>query len=78
MGSEEHPNRLRECRVQAGLTQEQLSKETGISRSMIAMIESHKRDMSIAQILTLCDVLGVSADELLGSWYYYAVIRMEK
>ena len=52
---------LREARENAGLSQVQLSKESGVNLQMIRFYEQGTKDINGAKLvtlLTLCDVLG--------------------
>ena len=58
--------RLKELRLEKGLSQEQLAKETDLSRSAIGFWENGQRVPSALAIITLAKYFGVSADYLLG------------
>lgn len=60
--------RLKELRLQAGLTQEQLSKELGgtIDQSTIALWENKKRVPNFDSVLEIAVYFGVSLDYLGG------------
>ena len=51
-------------RKDLGMTQEDLSKKTGISRSSIAMIETAKRDITISNLSKIAKALNISLSEL--------------
>lgn len=51
--------KLKELRLKKGLTQEQLSFESNVSRSHIGMIEQAKRDVSLSAIFRLSRALEV-------------------
>jgi transcriptional regulator with XRE-family HTH domain len=53
------PDRLRELREQAGLTQEQLAERVGVKRDAVARWESGRREPGWSSILALCKALGV-------------------
>lgn len=55
---------LQEARDQRGLTQEALSLETGVHRNYIGGIERGERSPSVAAVVKLADVLGVTLSEL--------------
>lgn len=58
---------VRMCRKERGITQAQLSKATGINRSILSRLESSGYSPSIDQLLALTDVLGFGiADVLVG------------
>lgn len=49
-----------------GLTQEELAEKLGVCTSYIGHIERGSRKLSVETLYGLCNVLGVSADFLLG------------
>ena len=61
------PERLKDLRVERGLTLEQLSEQTGISRSALGQYEADDyKDISPVSIVTLANFYGVSTDYLMG------------
>lgn len=59
--------RLKDLRVERGLSLEELSKETGISSSALSSYENNEdKDISLNSILTLAGFYNVSTDYLLG------------
>ena len=59
--------RLKDLRVERGLTLEQLSAETGISKSALGKYEAYEfRDISPFSMVELAKFYGVSTDYLLG------------
>lgn len=52
-------NRIAEIRKEKGLTQEQLSKMTGLDRANIAKIENGRYNTGIDIISKIADALGV-------------------
>lgn len=59
--------RLKDLRVQNGLTLEQLEQRTSISKSALGNYENEDyKDISHASIVALAKFYGVSADYLLG------------
>ncbi|MBG0823267.1 helix-turn-helix domain-containing protein [Planomonospora sp. ID91781] len=58
--------RLRRVRRAGDLTMEQVAERTGISQPTLSRLESESRQPSLAQLLTLADVYGVTVGELLG------------
>jgi transcriptional regulator with XRE-family HTH domain len=58
-------NVLKQARVAAGLTQEQLADEMGLSSSQISRFESGKRGPRAMEIVWLARRLRVSIDELM-------------
>ena len=63
---EKFPERLKELRIEKGLSQEQLSKATGLSRSVIGYWESGKKHPTSPAIIALAKYFGVTTDYLLG------------
>ena len=58
--------RLKELRLEKGLSLIQLAKETGISKSAISFWENGDRIPTALNIITLAKYFEVSADYLLG------------
>ena len=67
MYAENFHNKLRKARKDAGYTQEQVAQETGISRTIIAYLETGKREPSLENLGILADFYNVSIDWLLGT-----------
>lgn len=65
--SEPFGSRLRRFRIARGLTQEELGTKTGLSNRMVAYYEIQGGTPSPAQIARFAKILGVSADELVGT-----------
>ena len=58
--------RLRELRIEQGLTLQQVSDRAHIDISMLSRLESGKRRLALDHIPGLAAALGVSTDNLLG------------
>lgn len=58
--------RIRELRKTRGLTLEQLAEQSGVSRSMISVIERQETSPTAAVLNKLADALGVSLPTLLA------------
>ncbi len=56
--------RIQQLRKEKGLTQENLSLESDISRSHIAMIEAGKRDVTISSMFKVSRALGVTLADI--------------
>ena len=56
--------RIQQLRKEKGLTQENLSLESDISRSHIAMIEAGKRDITIRSMFKISRALGVTLSDI--------------
>lgn len=59
-------SRLREARRKAGLTQSELGNKVGVGKSAICSYEKETRNPTLDTIYDLVEVLGVSADYLIG------------
>jgi transcriptional regulator with XRE-family HTH domain len=59
--------RLREERIKTHLTQTELGDLVGVGKSAICCYEKETRNPTIETIIELMQVLGVSADYLLGA-----------
>ena len=59
-------DKLKYLRKQKHLTQEELSKETGITKSAIGMYESGQREPKFETLEVFADYFNVTIDELLG------------
>lgn len=57
---------LKRLRLAAGLTQQDLADEIGISPSAIGMYEQGRREPDRATLLIMSNYFGVSSDYLLG------------
>lgn len=58
--------RLKELRLDAGLTQKQLAAQIGITKSVISFYELRERAPSPETLIKLASVFHVSTDYLLG------------
>lgn len=59
-------NRLKELRLQAGLTQKQLAEQIGITKSVVSFYELRERTPSPDILIKLAAIFHVSTDYLLG------------
>lgn len=57
--------RIKELRINAGLTQAQIGDVLGVKQSQYQRWESGKRDYPIAILVTLAEYFGVSTDYIL-------------
>ena len=57
---------LRVARENAGMSQIALARAVGTSQGAISQYENGRYVMSMWMLAKLCEVLGASADELLG------------
>lgn len=58
--------RLRDARMQRGLSLRSVAQELGVSASLISQVETGKTQPSVSTLYALVTHLGVSMDELLG------------
>jgi transcriptional regulator with XRE-family HTH domain len=67
-------NRIKEARLDAGLTQDDIARELSISQSSYSRIESGRLAPDCAQIRVLSGIYGLSILWLLGmpSYFVYA------
>ncbi len=56
---------LREARINAGLSQEQLAQKTNLHRTYISLIERNKRQPTIQVFIKICWKLGVTPSEII-------------
>ena len=56
---------LRRAREQAGMTQERLSLESGVSRQYISDLEHDKKSPTVETLLRLCEAMGTSAADII-------------
>lgn len=57
---------LKKARQRAGLTQEQLSFQAGLSRPYISELERDLKSPTVETLFRICEALEVSAAELIG------------
>ena len=62
--------KIARIRKQKGLSQEELAKHTGISRSSFAQIELGNRNLNVFEFQVIAKVLGFSMDEFMSSQYF--------
>lgn len=74
--------RLKQARLAKSMTQNQLAEAAGISVSFLSYLENGRQVMNIQTLISLLDVLNVSADWLLGngtdSANHAAALEIEK
>lgn len=59
-------DRLKELRLQAGLTQKQLAEQIGITKSVVSFYELRERTPSPDVLIKLASIFHVTTDYLLG------------
>ena len=57
-------NRLKDLRLEKGITQEQLAEKLGLSANYIGMIERAERSTSLLKVFKLAKALEVKMSEL--------------
>lgn len=63
----EHFNEnLKEVRIDRGMSQKEVADQIGVAKSTYSLYESGGREPNVQTIKKIADVLGVSADRLLG------------
>ena len=60
---------FKELRIEKGLSQRDLAKETGISQQAISFWEQDKRAPNMDDCIKLANFYGISLDELVGRNY---------
>ena len=60
-------SKLKKARTEAGFTQREVEKETGITQSVLARYETGKLEPNIETLGTLADFYFVSTDWLIGT-----------
>ncbi|WP_293924777.1 helix-turn-helix domain-containing protein [Sphingobacterium sp. UBA6320] len=58
-------NRVREIRIQKGLSQEHLAYLANVHRTYIGMIERAEKNITLINIEKIANALGVSINEIL-------------
>lgn len=67
MYKEAFHEKIRQARLDTGLTQREVAAETGILQSIIAHIEKGNREPSIENLGKLIDFYGVDANWIIGT-----------
>ena len=61
-----HGMHMRQARIDAGMTLQELSSKAGIVHSTVSSLETGKRNPSLATVMLLANALGLSIDEYVG------------
>ena len=56
---------IRKARTKAGLTQEELAYEAGISRNYVSLLELNQKSPTVDVLLRLCGAMGISAGAMI-------------
>lgn len=67
--------RFRACRLARGLTQQEVADGLGVSRVNYTRYETGAREIPLDVLVDLARFYDCTTDELLGTRYYYEVIR---
>lgn len=59
-------NKLKECRIRAGLSQKEVALSLGIKGPSVSLWESGENFPSVENLIKLADLYHVTVDELLG------------
>jgi transcriptional regulator with XRE-family HTH domain len=82
MESASRPNRLRQARLAADLTQSELGRRTGFEQTQISKWENGRAGLSLATAVRLSAVLGCHAEDLYsaagGDGLFVAVAEQEQ
>lgn len=72
-------NRIRELRAERGLTLQVMAENTGLSSSMLSLVERGKTSPSIGTLVAISSALGVHMSDLFGraQGAFEAVTRLE-
>ena len=62
--------KLRQLRRKKGLSQEAVAKELGISRQAVSKWETDIAQPDLDNLKKICEILEISADELLNCWIF--------
>jgi len=58
--------RLREYRLKANLTQQQLASKLGCSKAFISQVENHKKEVSVKLLVHIATILDICPCVLLN------------
>ncbi|EIU07029.1 putative transcriptional regulator [Mycobacteroides abscessus 5S-0421] len=58
--------RVRDLRIERGMTQEQLALDSGVTRNVLIDVEHGKRGLLYERLFDLAEALGVHVTELLN------------
>lgn len=57
-------NRIKECREESGLTQDELAKKAGVSRPFLSNVENGVAIPTVTKAADIAEALGRSIDQL--------------
>lgn len=61
-------SRIRQLRIEQGLTQEALALESGVTRNVLIHVEHGRRGLLYERLFDIAEVLGVPAGSLLSEY----------
>jgi transcriptional regulator with XRE-family HTH domain len=70
--------RLRRARAERGMTISQLAERSGLTKGFLSLVERDKANTSVANLVRICDVLGVSVGTLFDSAQMNYVPKAER
>lgn len=62
--------RVKELRLEKGLSQEKLANLAGVDRTYMTQVENGKRNISIENIKKICIALDINLSEFFESYYF--------
>ena len=68
--------RIAESRRSAGFTQEELANRLGVTPQALSKWEKGASSPDLEMLISLCDILGVSADYLVGKMHFPKVLEL--
>jgi transcriptional regulator with XRE-family HTH domain len=64
--------KIRQCRINAGMTQEQLSEKLDVNQSHLSNIECGRAHPSLTMLMNLANILRCNIDAFLDEEYHYS------
>jgi transcriptional regulator with XRE-family HTH domain len=59
---------IRQARKDAGVTQVELARRLGVEQSLISKVERCERRLDIAELLSICNALGISLTSFISTF----------
>ena len=57
---------IRKARIKAGLTQEELAFQAGISRNYVSLLELNAKSPTVDLLIRICRAMGASAGKIVA------------
>ena len=57
---------LRNARINAGMTQEDVADRASVDRTYVSMLEHDKKSPTVDVLLRICEAMGVRASEIIA------------